>query len=178
MTECSNLLKTLFNAETSIFNREFKKRPLYVVSILFKANFVATFRSLQFDWSDFYNVDQPNETNSNFFNDTQFINLTDKQALTLSSDAYVVNCYFSSITYSDDGGAISISGSFHFLVEFSSFVSCATTGSLSYGGALYISYAHMALNHVCAIQCESNTYYSFAWAGNKGRITNDICYLQ
>ena len=94
----------------------------------------------------------------------------------LSSDSYVVNCYFYSITYSSGNGAaiyLSKSG-VHFLVEFSTFVECSATGSFSYGGGIYIGYAAFAMNHVCAIECKSSYYYSFTLVTNSGRTVNSI----
>ena len=90
---------------------------------------------------------------------------------------YVVNCYFYSITYSSGNGAaiyLSKSG-VHFLVEFSTFVECSTTGSSSYGGGLYISNADFAMNHVCAIECKSSHRSSFTYAiGSTSRTVNSI----
>ena len=96
-------------------------------------------------------------------------------ATSLSSDSYVVNCYFYSITYSGNGAAIYLSKSgVHFLVEFSTFVECSATGSFSYGGGIYIGYADFAMNHVCAIECKSSYYYSFTLVTNSGRTVNSI----
>ena len=79
------------------------------------------------------------------------------------------------ITYSGDGAAISIiQSNVHFLVEFSTFVECSTTESSSRGGVLYIIYSDFALNHVCAIKCNSSNSYSFTYVDYSGRAVNSI----
>ena len=99
---------------------------------------------------------------------------TDKQALSLSSDAYVAHCYFDSITYSGDGAAIYLSGeSVSFLLEFSTFVNCSTIGDTSLGGGLCINYANFQMNHVCALQCQSS-YSSFSQVDVSTRTVNSI----
>ena len=101
------------------------------------------------EWSDFYkkpnyafDVNQPSNENKSFFNNTQYENLTNEQAISLETDSYVVNCYFYSITYSGNGAAIYLRQSdVHFLVEFSTFVECSTTNGNFYAGGLFISNA-------------------------------------
>ena len=141
-----------------------------------------TLFQLRYEWLNFYHtpyypsdVTQPLDENTNFFNNSQYENLASKQAISLSTDSYVVNCYFYSITYSNHGAAIYLSQpDVHFLVEFSTFVECLTTGNSSYGGGLYISNADFAMNHVCAIECKSSSHESFAYVDFPGRTVNSI----
>ena len=86
------------------------------------------------EWSEFYqipnypsNVTQPSLSNTSFFNNIQYRNYSTCPLSFISTDAYIVNCYFYSITYRGNGAAIYIDKeNVHFLVE------CATTGD--YGG--------------------------------------------
>jgi hypothetical protein len=55
-----------------------------------------------------------------------------------STNVYVLNCLFRSITSSDTGGALSCTSVTSLLVESSSFFSCKTSGSYN-GGAIYFS---------------------------------------
>ena len=132
---------------------------------------------LHHEWHEFYppNVTPPSTENNNFFNYSRYENLRNEQAISFLSDLYVLNCYFSSITYSNHGAAISLSArNSHFLVEFSTFFECSTTGIYSPGGGLYIDYADFAMNHVCAIECSSSSDYSFTDVTNSGRTVNSI----
>ena len=130
---------------------------------------------LHHEWSEFYpsDIDQPSTENISFFNNSQYQSC-DTRAITLSSDSYVVNCYFDSIKYSGRGAAIFLNQSnVHFLVEFCIFVECATINGTYYGGGLYISYADFAMNHVCALKCRASSY-SFSWVEQQGRTVNSI----
>ena len=125
-------------------------------------------------WSDFYDIEQPTDSNK-FFKNEQYQNIIDDCALSLRGDVYIVNCYFFSITYSDDGAAVHIGKSgTRFLIESSTFVECETTGEKTYGGALYISTADFAMNHVCAIQCKAAYRCSFTYIEEPGRTLNSI----
>ena len=132
---------------------------------------------LHHTWSDFYTTEAP--SNSNTYNNINFTQKageeTDPQRLSLSSDSYIVNCYFYSITYLDSGAAIYLSKKdVHFLVEFSTFVECETTGTDTFSGGLYIGYADFAMNHVCALECNSYYRSSFTRVTNQGRTVNSI----
>ena len=122
-------------------------------------------------WSDFYQT--PHE-NTNFFNKKLYENLT-YCPLSLSSDSYVVNCYFKLITFSGYGAVISLNKeNAQFLIEFSTFVECSTTGSDSMGGVLCILSADFAMNHVCGIKCKSSNSFSFSFVFLPGRTVNSI----
>ena len=139
---------------------------------------------LHHEWSDFYHtpnypsdVDQPSSKNTNYFNNKQYENLTNKRPISLSRDSYVVNCYFCSITCSDNGAAIYLSkGDVHFLIEFSTFVECSTTKRINYGGGLCVYSADFAMNHICADECKSSYRSSFADIDISGRKVNSIHY--
>ena len=129
------------------------------------------------EWFDFYKNNQPSQ--ENIYHDTYFTNKTGKETdplrLSLENDSYVIDCYFYSIKYPGNGAAIYLSGNVRFLVEFSTFVECSTTGSNSRGGGLYIQFADFAMNHVCAIECKSSSYCSFAFVpSTTSRTVNSI----
>ena len=130
------------------------------------------------DWKDFYSDKEP--SNVNTYKNQKFTNIEDEstnpQRISLETDLYVVNCYFYSIIYSGNGAAIPVSGNFSFLVEFSTFVECAVTGTNSRAGGLYILDANFAMNHVCALECNSSHESSFTRVTNPGRIINSIHY--
>jgi hypothetical protein len=75
------------------------------------------------------------------------------------SSVYVLNCLFSSISSSSNGGALYITSATYFLVESTSFFSCKT--SAQYGGAIFFSNsgAQSVLYEVCSYDCCS-TYPS------------------
>jgi hypothetical protein len=85
------------------------------------------------------------ETNPNYF--------TSRQTPS-SSNVYVSNCLFESITStSGHGGALFCTSATYFLVESTSFFSCRT--SSSYGGAIYFSNTggQSVLHDVCGYGC-------------------------
>ena len=131
-------------------------------------------------WLDFYSSDvpPPSSNNSDLFNYSRYENLINKQAITLLSNAYVVNCYFYSITYSGSGAAIYLyQEDAHFLVEFSTFVKCSTINGNYFGGGIYIYYADFAMNHVCAFECKSSYQSSFTYVSgptSTSRTVNSI----
>jgi hypothetical protein len=84
---------------------------------------------------------------------------------------YVSNCLFNTFTSGDTGGALYCTSATSFLVEFSSFFSCKTSGS---GGAIYFtnSGAQSVLYGVCGYDCctTNSNYYQFAYI----QVKNDI----
>jgi hypothetical protein len=102
-------------------------------------------------WSDYF-TGSPSSTLSNGYGTQQ----------TPSGNVYVSNCLFGSITSgSSGGGAVYCSSSVTLLlVEFSSFLSCKTSGC--YGGAIHFSNTgsgQSVLHEVCGYDCYS-TYTS------------------
>lgn len=79
---------------------------------------------------------------------------------------YVLNCYFSGITYDGDfGGAIyvmSASSSNNLLIERSSFISCRIQSASGEGGAIFVGEGNCVLSEVCGDSCSSNYDSSFA----------------
>jgi hypothetical protein len=93
------------------------------------------------------------------------------------SSVYVLNCLFSSISSSNNGGALYITSATYFLVESTSFFSCKT--SAQNGGAIYFSNSNgqSVLHRVCSYDCCStypsgSSYYQFAYIYVKNDISS------
>ena len=125
------------------------------------------------EWSDYYKQPIDNPTKN-----LQFINVNNERGKSFLGDAYVFNCYFFSISYPGHGAAIFLTQTkANFLVEFSTFVQCQTTGSGTFsGGGIYISNANSVLNHVCALECKSNSWGTFAYIEIFGCDMNALYY--
>jgi hypothetical protein len=85
------------------------------------------------------------------------------------SSVYVLNCLFSSISSSSDGGALYITSATYFLVESTSFFSCKT--STQNGGAIYFSNSggQSVLYKICSYDCCST---------NTGRSRHHCAFIE
>jgi hypothetical protein len=104
-------------------------------------------------WNDYFTISNPKNLNSQTYSSRQTI-----------SDAYVyvLNCLFSSITSTSDGGALCTTSTTYLLIESTSFFSCRTSDD--YGGAIYFSNTNngqCVLYRVCGYDCYS-TYTDYS----------------
>jgi predicted outer membrane repeat protein len=101
-------------------------------------------------WNDFFPGTSPTNLPSQTYN---------YRPTPSGSNVYVLNCLFSSITSTGNGGALYCTSTY-LLVESTSFFSCKTSGG--YGGAIYFynSGGQCVLHEVCGFDCcTTDSYY-------------------
>ena len=121
-------------------------------------------------WSDYYEGSvSPGYTKNAYNSQIQ---------LTSSSNIYIFDCLFNSITSGTDGGAILATTTPSLLIESTLFSSCKTTANE--GGAIYFvntGTGQSVMNKVCGIDCcstysSSTSYGQFAFTYVKDNINN------
>ena len=110
------------------------------------------------DWDAFF----PDSTVDFFQNYTSYTG--DENKLTLSNNAWIVNCYFHDMSSANNGSAIYMGTNIYdILIEYCTFqhLSISSTSNI-YGGAIRIFCGNIVLNQICGYNCQSSYNNGFS----------------